>query len=73
MLQLKSLKIAFSVYTIVMIIALFLPTSSEYSTFFWKLIISQIYAIPALLITLLVYIVCRNNPYLEEVIEESTE
>lgn len=70
----KSLKIGLTVYAIVMIIALFLPTSSDYSTFIWKVIISQIYAIPALLITLIVYIVCRNNPYLEEVvIEETTE
>lgn len=64
--QLKSLKIACSVYTIVLIIALFLPTSSMYTTFFSKLSIAQIYAIPAMLFTLLIYIVCRNQPFIEE-------
>lgn len=62
----KSLKIACSVYTIVMIIALFLPTSSDYYTFYSKIIISQIYAVPAFLLSLMFYIVCRNQVYIEE-------
>lgn len=37
-------------YVIVLIIALILPASEGYNTFVWKLIIGQIYAIPAFFI-----------------------
>lgn len=57
----KTFKIAISVYFIILIITLFFPTSSEYSSLLWKLTIAQIYAIPAFLITLIVFIVFKSN------------
>ncbi|MBQ0140263.1 MAG: DUF4017 family protein [Kurthia sp.] len=62
----KTIKLSISVYFITLCIALLLPTSSEYATFAWKLIISQIYAIPALLLTMLLCIIFRSSPFIEE-------
>ncbi|GEK34797.1 DUF4017 family protein [Kurthia sibirica] len=62
----KSFKLASSVYFITFILAMTLPTSSNYSTLLWKCLIAQIYAIPAFLITLLLYIVLRSDDTIEE-------
>lgn len=43
------------VYSIFCIIAVFLPASDGYNTIGWKLLIGQIYAIPALIVTVLVW------------------
>lgn len=62
----KMMKLAFSVYMITMSIALLLPTSSAYTTFLEKLLISQIYAVPAVLIAMLIYVIFREDSYIEE-------
>ena len=41
-------------YIIVCIIAVMLPTSEEYNAIGWKLLIGQIYAIPVLIVAILV-------------------
>ena len=40
------------IYIIVCVIALVLPSSTEYNSFFWKLIIAQVYAIPTTIISI---------------------
>lgn len=67
----KTIKLSISVYLITLCFALLLPTSSAYATFLWKLIISQIYAVPALLITMLLCIVFRGSTFID--IEERQE
>lgn len=62
----KTIKLAISVYILTTLFALLLPTSSDYATFLWKIAISQIYAIPALLITLLLCIIFRDPTFIEE-------
>lgn len=42
------------VYVLVLAITTLLPTSEGYDVLTWKLVIGQIYAIPALLITYLI-------------------
>lgn len=42
------------VYSIVCIIAVMLPASDGYNTIGWKLLIGQIYAIPVLIVVILV-------------------
>ena len=42
------------VYSIVCIIAVMLPASDGYNTIGWKLLIGQIYAIPVLIVAILV-------------------
>lgn len=42
------------VYSIVCIIAIMLPASDGYNTIGWKLLIGQIYAIPVLIVAILV-------------------
>lgn len=41
-------------YLIICIIAILVPASDGYNTFFWKLLVVQIYAIPTLLIVSLI-------------------
>ncbi|MER2118973.1 MAG: DUF4017 family protein [Solibacillus sp.] len=43
-------------YSIVCIIAVMLPASDGYNAIGWKLLIGQIYAIPVLIVTILVSI-----------------
>lgn len=42
------------VYLIALVISVFLPASEGYDTFRWKLLVGQAYAIPALIITILI-------------------
>ncbi|MBD8038450.1 DUF4017 family protein [Solibacillus sp. A46] len=42
------------VYSIVCIVAVMLPASDGYNTIGWKLLVGQIYAIPVLIIAILV-------------------
>lgn len=44
------------VYLFVCLIAVFLPASDGYHTIGWKLLIGQMYAIPALIVTILVFL-----------------
>ncbi|MEK5080770.1 DUF4017 family protein [Solibacillus sp. FSL W7-1436] len=46
--------IPISVYLIVCLIAVILPASDGYNTIGWKLLIGQVYAIPALFIAILI-------------------
>lgn len=62
----NAFKLTFFMYMGGLCIALFLPTSSMYHNFSSKLIIAQIYVIPIVLLTLLVYIVCRKQSPTEE-------
>lgn len=62
----KSFKLSLTLYVIALMISFFLTTSTEYNTFLWKLVIGQVFAIPAFLITLLLCIVFRDQPSLKE-------
>lgn len=62
----KMMKLVFSVYLITLSIALLLPISSSYTTLLEKLFISQIYTIPAVLITMLIHVIFREDLYIEE-------
>lgn len=62
----KMMKLAFSVYLIALSISLLLPTSSAYTAFYEKLLISQIYAVPAVLMSMLIYVIFREDSYVEE-------
>ncbi|WP_339216890.1 DUF4017 family protein [Solibacillus sp. FSL W8-0372] len=41
------------VYSVICILAVLLPASDGYNTISWKLLVGQIYAIPALIIAIL--------------------
>ena len=43
------------VYLIVCIISVFLPASDGYNTIGWKLLIGQVYAIPTLIVFILIF------------------
>ena len=50
----KKIFLPVSVYLIVCIIVILLPTSDGYNTIGWKLFFGQIYAIPVLIVAILV-------------------
>lgn len=50
------------VYIIVCVATLFVPTSEENNDLIWKLIVGQIYAIPALVIAILIiFLLSKKN------------
>lgn len=52
----KKIILPLSVYLVVCIITVFLPTSDGYNTMGWKLLVGQIYAIPVLFVAIVVSI-----------------
>lgn len=50
----KNIIPAILAYIVVCIVSLFLPASSGYDVISWKLLVGQVYAIPAFVIVLLI-------------------
>ncbi|KGA98358.1 hypothetical protein AJ85_04170 [Alkalihalobacillus alcalophilus ATCC 27647 = CGMCC 1.3604] len=58
----KNLLPALFMYVVVCIIAVLLPAPEGYNTFFWKLIVGQVYAIPAfIIVTIITVFVIKSN------------
>ncbi|MEK4699351.1 DUF4017 family protein [Solibacillus sp. FSL R7-0668] len=50
----KKILLPLAAYLVVCLIAILLPASDGYNTIGWKLLVGQIYAIPALIIGILI-------------------
>ena len=49
------------IYIIVCVASIFLPSSEGYDTILWKLLVGQVYAIPSLIITILLMFFINEN------------
>lgn len=50
----KSMMPSIAIYFLIVLVCLLLPSSDGYDTFLWKWLIAQIYAIPSLIMALLI-------------------